>query len=79
MAASFISKPGTEFGPCKEDCIHEDCRWMKMIVASKCAICFEPIGYERRYFLNKDGIGLAPSLEHESCAYDLQMKKEQNV
>ena len=60
MAPGYIPKPGQD-GPCKMDCEHHDCAWMRDIANTECYICGEVIGYERGYFLNDDGYS------HASC------------
>ncbi len=49
MASEFISEPGTERGPC-EKCDHTDCAATRKLVESECRHCFEPIGYEARFY-----------------------------
>ena len=62
MAAGFLSKPGTEYGPCDPICGHTDCAQTRQMANTPCRICGEPIGYERRFFDSKrDGI------VHEVC------------
>lgn len=53
MAAGFIARPGTKGGPC-DGCSHRDCVNTRMTADSLCGICFQPIGYERRFY-NIDG------------------------
>lgn len=66
MAAGFLSPPGTEFGPCIDDCQHTDCAESRKIAASVCPICGEEIGYNRRFF-REAGIGHT----HEVCEIEM--------
>jgi hypothetical protein len=50
MASSFISPPGSEFGPCAEFCDHRDCAASRRVAGASCGICGEPIGYDRHYY-----------------------------
>ena len=64
MAAGRIPAPGTEYGPCADDCAHRDCAATRRQAAAACRICGEPIGYERAYFVGDDGA------VHASCMFD---------
>ena len=55
MAAIQISKPGSEFGPCDEDCYHKDCIESRKTASSICSICGEKIGYERYFYVTDEG------------------------
>lgn len=74
MAAGYLDRPGTKFGPCETECLHTDCAATRRMVASPCATCGEPIGYDRGFFSNHDEhrvkSGDAPEYEHELCAYE---------
>lgn len=67
MAAGFLSKPGSDYGPCAtledgHECTHIDCVATRGIAGTKCRICAEPIGYDRRFY-NDPHDGLV----HEVC------------
>lgn len=63
MAASVISKPGSEHGPCKGRCKHRDCRQTVTDAQSACRFCLKPIGYETLYYRARfDGC-----LAHATC------------
>lgn len=49
MAAGFLSKPGTKFGPCKELCSHKDCQETRSMAKALCKYCNKPIGYDRGF------------------------------
>lgn len=59
MAAMSIEKPGVGSGPCLK-CEHEDCAENRTLAAAPCAICNEPLGYDKRFFRDNldDGKGL---------------------
>jgi hypothetical protein len=63
MAAGMIAKPGTEFGPCADDCTHTDCAQTRALADAMCQLCGEPIGYERRFYL----VHPAPDVAHATC------------
>jgi len=72
MAAGMISKPGSEYGPClDEDCGHTDCAASRKIAATACALCDEPIGYERLFFQRENWT----VLEHVACIEKAQNRK----
>jgi len=50
MAAAWLSKPGTEYGPCPDPCKHTDCQATRDMAAALCHVCEEPIGYDRRFY-----------------------------
>lgn len=62
MAAAFISKPGSEYGPCKRFCEHRDCAASRATASTVCRFCDKPIGYETRFY-NEDGYVHAACLE----------------
>lgn len=63
MAAAFISKPGSKYGPCAEsNCLHLDCQGSRTIAEAVCRFCDKPIGYEQRFY-NDEGYVHAPCLE----------------
>lgn len=68
MAAGMFSPPGSEYGPCAEECSHTDCAWTKQRQAKPCVVCNEPIGYERlMYHVEEDGAPAWSALAHASC------------
>lgn len=68
MAAGYLGKPGTEFGPCGESCGHTDCRYTRDMAAAPCRLCGKPIGYDSGFF--EDGSGpLLEVLVHAPCLY----------
>ena len=67
MAASTLSAPGTEFGPCETDCHHRDCAATRIAAQGACQICGEPIGYDRRYYIASDGLPGRGPWEHADC------------
>ncbi len=53
MAAISNDPPGTEYGPCKNACEHDDCAACREDVAALCELCHEEIGYERLFYVNR--------------------------
>lgn len=64
MAAAFISKPGTEYGPCAEGCNHTDCAASRAMADGVCRLCGKPIGYEVRFYQDPES---KESLVHAIC------------
>jgi hypothetical protein len=64
MAWTALGKPGTEFGPCAEQCKHSDCALSRRQAETICPGCKEAIGYERAF------VEYAGSLWHLACAED---------
>lgn len=64
MAAGYLSKPGTEYGPCEGGCEHRDCAATREMAATVCRFCGEPIGYDRGFYWG-DRI---EDRAHASCA-----------
>ena len=62
MASIFVSKPGTEFGPCADECNHTDCAELRSMAEALCKYCKKPVGYNRRFYKIIDG-----SFVHELC------------
>jgi len=56
-----IETPGGKFAPCKE-CHHEDCLNDKALAAMLCPCCHAPIGYDRKFILDKDR-----KWQHQKC------------
>ena len=69
MAAGFLNKPGTKYGPCPA-CNHKDCIAIRKTANSICRICGKKIGYEVFYYQTSDG-----ELVHATC---LEEKKNGN-
>lgn len=69
MAAGTISKPGTLYGPCvDENCGHTDCAASRKMAATACALCGEPIGYERLFYQRDNWTVLV----HTACMAEVQ-------
>ena len=65
MASGMVSAPGTEYGPCVEPCRHTDCAESRRWAEALCAICGEPIGYERQFYQS----GNWTVFRHAACAH----------
>ena len=50
MAAITNPKPGSEYGPCLDECRHLDCKENRQRAAAFCRFCEKRIGYETRYY-----------------------------
>jgi hypothetical protein len=50
MAAGTMPKPGTEYGPCADECVHTDCAAHRKIAEAECVHCDEAIGYDTRFY-----------------------------
>ena len=50
MGWGMIAAPGTEVGPCKEECKHTDCAVTRVMAESLCIHCNKPIGYEKKFY-----------------------------
>lgn len=50
MAASRLAKPGTEYGPCAEECKHRDCAQTRTMAAAICHHCQKAVGYDVRFY-----------------------------
>jgi len=51
MASTFISKPGTQYGPCASDrCGHHACQQQRNIALTVCRFCNALVGYDRHYY-----------------------------
>lgn len=66
MAAGVISKPGTKYGPCADECQHRDCSSLRYTAASTCRICQKPIDYEVAFYGEWQGYVHAVCLEAEN-------------
>ena len=74
MAAGIIAKPGSENGPCIEECKHLDCEDARSMADTLCLICKHPIGYETRFFQKEHW----ENLTHELCELK-QIEKEHKL
>lgn len=54
MAAGVLSEPGTQYGPCIEDCKHVDCAATRRHAAVICPDCHKPIGYGNRFYRDQE-------------------------
>lgn len=76
MAAGFLSKPGSKFGPCKTRCNHKDCMATRETARAYCKYCWGEIGFERRFFVLEEHMS-EKVLCHEACAIEEQEKIKQ--
>ena len=68
MAAGTISAPGSEYGPCTDDCAHIDCAASRDTAESPCTMCGHPIGYETRFYADRPGWVHALCLEEDELS-----------
>lgn len=54
MAAIKTPMPGSQYGPCINECKHEDCEALKQEALQKCSICGKEIGYEAYWYNDHD-------------------------
>ena len=66
MAAGVMPAPGTEYGPCEDECQHRDCAATRERAAFICRYCGEPIGYDTRFYIEGRPIDLLAV--HALCA-----------
>lgn len=60
----YPPEPGTESGPCLEDCQHTDCAQQRKDAASTCVYCWKLIGYGTAvYFIGPH------QLAHRNCEW----------
>jgi hypothetical protein len=72
MAATWITKPGTKFGPCKSSrCGHVDCTALRQTAKCVCKFCETEIGFDRRFY--KDDVH---GVCHASCLEDHYERKK---
>ncbi len=76
MAAGTLPRPGTELGPCEEECQHTDCAETHRMAAQLCTICGEPISYETPFFRAS---GDWQQLTHADCLREQQEQAVQYV
>lgn len=71
----YPAHPGTENGPCADDCIHEDCAAMRADAERICRICGTTIGYDNKiYFEAIANDGETKSIVHAICLWEEQEK-----
>lgn len=73
MAAAKIPAPGTQYGPCVDECKHLDCKASREQAAALCGLCKKPIGYETYWFVLRarvPAVGEAEMPAHEACFHD---------
>lgn len=71
MAAGMLSSPGTEYGPCENDCDHRDCAATRTMAATVCRICKVQIGYDRRFYSEGDPAKMVRrGLVHAVCLHE---------
>jgi hypothetical protein len=51
MAFIGIPEPGSPWGPCLQDCGHEECVDARRTAALVCSDCGNPIGYGTQYYI----------------------------
>lgn len=68
MAFSSIAKPGSNRGPCDFECAHRDCAELHAIASERCALCGDPIGFERNFCKRPEGIESPRPYVHFCCA-----------
>ena len=69
MAAGQLPAPGTMFGPCEEACDHIDCKLTRTEARTPCGICWEPIGYDTRFY-HDDALGKVHAVCLEDHVFD---------
>jgi hypothetical protein len=63
MAYTVLANPGSQHGPCKDECKHIDCNKTKQLALTLCPLCDEPLGYDRPLTNDPD----TQNLGHFSC------------
>jgi hypothetical protein len=71
MGWETIAGPGTEFGPCQDDCQHTDCAATREMATSKCTICGEPIDYETKFYQEEPG-----KYAHALCVWEREEQRQ---
>lgn len=56
-----IPAPGEVDGPCKGECVHEDCTITRSVALNLCYLCGKALGYATGYYHFKSG------MVHEVC------------
>lgn len=67
MAAGILPPPGTELGPCLQECEHTDCEATRSMASAVCSLCGEPIGYDVRLFALYDSDAQIAGYVHALC------------
>lgn len=68
MAASALSAPGTQYGPCANPFEHRDCAASREMAEAPCYYGDGVIGYERRFYMIQDGSSVyGPVYAHAVC------------
>jgi hypothetical protein len=62
MAAGYLPLPGTEFGPCIDNCEHIDCKQTRTMAETICHYCGKAIGYDRGFYILEEKIMI-----HSAC------------
>ena len=65
MASYTLPAPGTDLGPCIENCAHIDCAETRKHAAQPCIYCGKPTGYDTDVFFLAGG-----RQAHADCFYD---------
>jgi hypothetical protein len=65
MDTMTLPPPGTPYGACGADCAHRDCAWQRATAAKLCWMCGDPIGHNRLFIEDKDGVVHADCLADE--------------
>ncbi len=57
MAAGYLGAPGSNAGPCVQECRHTDCAATRAMANAACYLCQEPIGYDVGFYNDpEDGL-----------------------
>lgn len=71
MAAGTLPRPGTDLGPCDDDCQHRDWAATREQAATECIHCDEPIGYDTPFIIvervSEPGANERLVLAHRIC------------
>lgn len=78
MAASYLAAPGTDAGPCAEECQHTDCAETRQWAAQPCFYCQEAIGYERGFYSQPRSAGGPFPLSHSTC-YQEELERRRSA
>lgn len=62
---NVIPTPDPTRVPCSEDCAHLDCVSARTVAAARCAVCDNPIGYDRPFY--RYTTGWAGPVAHHTC------------
>ena len=58
-----LPKPGSEYGPCVEPCVHRDCAATRNDAGKICEHCGQKIGFDVPYYSTEGG-----KIVHAKCA-----------